>query len=605
MINSGLLKRLVLWGSILLTAGLVHGAEQDASFREDFVLELESEWLASIENEGRLTAILKRVEAKFEFEPVPRFPGLSRQLADLGDELYQEDSLGASAKTLSLACIVDDCDLGVELRRMSVALADGDYHAAASHTSTLFQKAWMLPRVVGRPLDTTTLISLSLVFGMTLFWFLVMLKYINGFGVAVKGDSHLLSSWLVGLLPLGLSMGLLWLGYGLTVFLVWGVLLIPIMTNRERWLLVLSAVFLVGTVFIGDIYQGSRARTGSDDVSDRFLGSGRQSALLDSGATRQRLESVLVRQLRFGDADGVLATIGKARRRNTPNIVVEHDEGLLNSEGIAYGIIGQMDSALSRFEASYQFNPGRFESAYNAFTVLKGMGRDKEAQVYLDHSLKLDSKAVGARIAESAVGDIEGFVYLDSTRWWKRDWVRLLSRQAKAASAEVRRLVGGTSIFVYGLFILLVIGLILSSMLERRLKVYFPCPSCGKPTAQTRIAFYESPLLCELCRLDVATASRLPRSELQRHEDRVRRWQRLSKAQTVVAVCFFPIFRYVLTDAPIRGLVLSWLFVFLGIGTLGGLVVAGLDELDFFINASLFGLLHVCMVLGARQRSAE
>lgn len=203
------------------------------------------------------------------------------------------------------------------------------------------------------------------------------------------------------------------------------------------------------------------------------------------------------------------------------------------------------------------------------------------------------------------MGDIEGFVYLDSTRWWRHDWNAIVVGGGTALCTQVFKVLDAAPAYIYGLLCLALIAGVCCLTLERRANYFFACPSCGKPTAQPRSVYLESPVLCECCRLDVATASSLDRSDLLRHEARVRRWEASRRAVYGVSLFVFPIYRYVLGGAPIRALLLSICFVLTGSGVLSGLYLDGGGGAAFNINLLAFMMLYVVCFFGAHQRSSE
>lgn len=591
---------LVFWMGITLSATAAEA--RTLRLREGFTSELDARWRSSLDDASARRTLQREVEALFQHEPVPNLPGLSYDLIALGLALEKDGRLEVAANTLELACVVANCGLRVEASRLGISMELGKYYEALGHLSSMFQKALMLEEALGSPLSRSTWMALAFVWGLALFWLLLMFRHMHNFGALLKGESEVLPTWFFGLLPLLASVVMFSFGFGVLSLLLGLTLMLPILSDRERITVLIGLIALVAVATYGSQGDVAVRQVANTSATGFFSVSKHQRARLVVGYDRTRLEGVVGTQLRFGDADGVLKTFAELRTAKSGGIDIDDDAGLVNSEGIAQAILGDTDAALSSFRRSAQLNPSRFESVYNAYSILKGMNKDAEAQAYLNKSLQLDSEAVGARIAEAFVGDIEGYVYLNSLAWYHWFTWRDVRQGGRDFAANVFEFLRSKLVVAVGSSVLFLMALLLAVFLEKRVTFHFGCPSCGKPTLQSRAEFKEAPVLCECCRLDVVTASSLARGDLHRHENRVRRWGRSRGILSQVALFGFPIFRYVLTEAPVRGWFLCTLWVVTSLGLMNALILEGDDGGALSVNVVLSVLLFVFTWVGALQR---
>ena len=149
---------------------------------------------------------------------------------------------------------------------------------------------------------------------------------------------------------------------------------------------------------------------------------------------------------------------------------------------------------------------------------------------------------------------------------------------------------------------LLFLCLIGASLLEKRVGFSFPCAGCGEPTFQKKSVFMESPLICDLCRLDVATASQLERADIHRHENRSARWLMLVKTVSNVGLILCPAFRYLETNGTLRGLLFLWIASVPAIGLALTLLLDPEHTTALVFNAGFLAIVWMLGLLNAQRR---
>lgn len=579
---------------------------KEVYFSHAFVADFEQAWRASRLVKTDRSALYEATRKAFATELPPNFPGLADMLLRDAEVLEAAGSPEASHQAALMACLVSKCTAPVHWRLMKHELFEGDTLNALAHFSDLVVGFVGLFKWIGGPLSLSTGLSLALVLSALSFGILVTFRHAYLFGVALSARVPLASASAFALVPImtiayGLSVG----GGVLSIFLG-GLIVLPLVARGET-LVFCGCVGLFACLGVApSVKEDPQILNAIPDKLHYFTMSTQQRTILNPVADVALFERQLADDLRFSRTDTVRKVIDEVRAAHPALLDSPEGAGVLNLEGIGHAIHGEHAEALVLFEKASSLVPHRFEPMYNQIKLLKSLNRDSEGMQLVSEALALDAKEMGARIAADFEysRDLDGFAIFSSVPIWHA-WMGPSSLDRVMVGVDCVLWILGDGFradTALPLFVVVLLGLLFSRLFFRGRLLYLPCSSCGEGTLQSREVYGSGGFDCELCRLDVTSASRLARGDLHRHTLRVSFWSLNSRIIKWSGTWVYPGLRLLQTRAPVRaffyGVGASWL-------TLGAVLSVkdtASSSWALGTNICLLALLWLSGVLVVRQR---
>ena len=251
-------------------------------------------------------------------------------------------------------------------------------------------------------------------------------------------------------------------------------------------------------------------------------------------------------------------------------------------------------------DAPLNLRQARFEPKYNHIKLLKMQNKDEDAQRLLTATLALDTREMGNRVAAdfNYPRDLEGFAVFAERSILDLSDLEDVVDSVRRGKVITGWLMGGALSWRGGWwaigFVLFAFGF--GQMLARRYQFFFPCSGCGGPPLQMKSVYEQGMLDCELCLIDVSTASKLERKDLNRHHRRVGRWRSVNHLLKVVSTFLVPPLGFLREHSPARSFFSLCLLTGLGFGV--WLSVLGGSTFSVRINAGLLD--RITSVFSAR-----
>jgi hypothetical protein len=591
---------------LVLTSLAGFSSGKSLTFSPSFVSDFEQAW-----HDSRLVktdrSSLHEVTVKlFDTNAPPRFPGLASMLLDDAIILDSTDSIEAAHEARQMACLVSDCPAPVHWQLMTYEAFAGNGLNVLGHFSGLVIGLVDLFRWIGGPFSLITVLTLAFVLGALLFVVLVILRHAYALGVALGGRLPFISGSAFALLPFLVMAYALHFGGGVLSVFLGGLLVLPVVTRREALMVCGCAGLFVGMTGLGSVPDGSVILNRVPAKLDYFTTSTQQRANLNPTVDTAILERQLSDDLRFTRL-GSLRRVMSGIRKDHPGLLnAPVGAGIINLEGVGHALVGEHAEALVAFAQSASLVPDRFEPLYNQIKLLKSLNRDDETLGLLSKALSLDASEMGNRIAADFDyhRDLEGFVFFSSVPFW-HTWGASVSVASVSAGVDCALWILDTSFrgdLAMAVFVLLLIAAFLSQTFFRERMLFLPCSSCGEGTLQSRTVYEAGVLDCELCRLDVTSASRLARDDLHRHTVRVSFWSFINRLIEGVGIWGYPGLNLLQTRAPVRAFLFGVCFIIASAGIVLSIGNTSGSSWALETNVGLLGLIWLSGVLIVRQR---